>query len=138
MNLLKEQIKREERALVQDKRDLELLEDAFKSSKTLQKRQAKTLHPLACLKEDAAQRRPEMSSNVSRPAESVFQVEADDELKSLLHQLYSHLQSMQNNTASLRPISVMLHKAQSTLDLFSAAGLKPEEQTRNRTRPIQE
>ena len=123
MNLLKEQIKREEKALGRDKQDLEQLEGAFRSSETMQKRQTKTLHPLARLKEDIGDRRQEMASSTSRSAQSVFYVEADDELQTLFQQLHSHLQSMQSNTANLRPLSETLHRAQSALDFFAAGGI---------------
>ena len=54
------------------------------------------------------------------PSCSLDGIEADPDAQDLVQQIRSHMQSMQANTLSMRPVTAVLQNAQATLDVFSA------------------
>lgn len=161
--LLRNQIKREQRALKNDKAELARLEAALASSFTLRQKQERGLHPLARLideEEDEdegeddsdddghghgeGRRRNRLSvrENIeiagipahSAPFTTTLSIDSGPDshpdLGPLLKQLRNHLQSMENNTASVQPVLTAMSEAQVALDLFAAARL--DEQTKRR------
>ncbi|KEF51812.1 uncharacterized protein A1O9_12149 [Exophiala aquamarina CBS 119918] len=151
-HLLRNQIKREQRALKHDKAELTRLEDALRSSCALRTKQERGLHPLARLIDQHEDEGDNSDSHAS-PDNHMTERETNDEinriagipahsmqrdptegpisldpgpdshpdLKSLLQQLQNHLHSMENNTASIRPVLAAMTEAQVALDHFAAA-----------------
>lgn len=163
--LLRNQIKREQRALKDDKAELTRLEAALASSFTLRQKQERGLHPLARLIDEEEDEDDDNSvndghgqgegrphnhvserKNVERiseiagisahslPSTTALSIDSGPEshpdLAPLLKQLRNHLQSMENNTASVQPVLTAMSEAQVALDLFAAARL--DEQTKRR------
>lgn len=163
--LLRNQIKREQRALKNDKAELTKLEAALSSSFTLRQKQERGLHPLARLidkdegeeeedddddenndENDKSLKNPTERDNIERindiagifePSETsknTTSLDPDPDSRSdlvpLLKQLRNHLQSMENNTATIQPVLTAMSQARTALDLFAAARF--DEQTRRR------
>ncbi|KAK5050336.1 hypothetical protein LTR84_003617 [Exophiala bonariae] len=155
--LLRNQIRREQRALKDDKAELSRLEAALNSSFSLRQKQERGLHPLARLadegeeeehededenqrphknptEKDSIDRINDIAGIFAQPQTSTISLDPDQqshpELAPLLTQLRNHLQSMDNNTASIRPVLHAMSEAQTALDLFAAARF--DEQTRRR------
>jgi hypothetical protein len=125
MHLLREQVKEEEKKLTQDREDLVTLEDAFKSSEALQKRQSKNLHPMvwAVANEGKNDIYTEQGPQ-STMAPSMLEREASPETQPLIRQLWNHLESMDKNVESTHEISDVLNYAKAALDIYSAKALK--------------
>ena len=153
-HLLRRQIKREQRLLKRDRAELDALETSLKSSKDLRRRKERGLHPVAQqLKsvddgEDDDDDDDEQVREIGR-VNSITGISMDrakhtteyarggsttasldegggEELGSMLKQLRSHLLSMRNNTASMRPVLQAMYETKVALDGFAARKLGHE------------
>lgn len=151
-HLLRNQIKREQQALKHDKAQLTQLEDAWKSSQALRRKQERGLHPLARAMDydnndrgnrDVGAKTLRMQREALEKTNAVAGIrttatdrqapslstptdltpDEPDGMEPLLKQLRNHLHSMQNNTESMHPVLAAMSEAQSALDLFTTTRL---------------
>ena len=119
---------------MEDQAELATLEKGLRDSEAMRKLQEKGLHPLASLVQHDG------STSSSDDNESVQQrinqqawindAENDENLKLLLKQFKSHLESMHHNTEKLVDISKALPNAQAALDMFTARALQGDHYSR--------
>jgi kinetochore protein Fta7 len=121
-SLLKAEIDKERRLLQEDKEELQQLQQALRDEEARRQRHSKGLHPLAKTMEQNTGR-PWIIEEKVGPARnsgpSLRNLEKDASLGDLLQQLHSHLESMQNNTASIEEIPSAMTTSQAALDGFS-------------------
>lgn len=159
-HLLRNQIKREQRALKHDKAELTKLEDALRSSYALRQKQERGLHRLARFidknEDDDQSDSDESPGNQTTERETIDKINniagisanstqgdptegpisldpgphSHPDLEPLLKQLQNHLHSMEHNTASMQPVLAAMSEAQVALDLFAA--VRFDEQTGRR------
>ncbi|KIV77270.1 hypothetical protein PV11_09081 [Exophiala sideris] len=140
-HLLRRQIKREQRALKQDRAELTALERGLKSSSELRRKKERGLHPIARqldTNEDdgVGVDQIERINTIAGISKSAGQPDPgsltspnsdeDADLEPLLNQLRSHLLSMQNNVAGMKPVLAAVDETKMALDLFAARKLDPE------------
>ncbi len=124
--LLKAEIDREQKLLIEDKTELEGLEKALRDAEAVRKRHSKGHHPLAKATTNTTARQPyggSITKLVTKAETPTFRdLENDSNLEGLLKQVRSHLDSMQSNTASLQDISTAMTSSRAALDCFVCAG----------------
>ncbi|KAK4946156.1 hypothetical protein LTR10_014667 [Elasticomyces elasticus] len=140
-HLLRRQIKREQKALKQDRAELTALERGLKSSSELRRKKERGLHPIARqldTNEDDGVEVDEIerintiagiykSAGQPDPGSiTTLNSDEDADLEPLLNQLRSHLLSMQNNVAGMKPVLAAVDETKMALDLFAARKLDPE------------
>ena len=119
MHLLREQIKKEERLLDQDQKDLNTLDAAYRSSAALQKRQSKNLHPMAKMVDIDDEDARELGRNEESTAtQSVLELELTSKEQPLIQQLRNHLDSMDKNVDITSNFSCGLMDAKAALEIF--------------------
>ena len=122
-SLLNAEIEKERKLLEEDKNELQHLERALRDEEARRQRHGKGLHSLAKSMElDAgrARTRYEMAGSPCEESGPLFRgSENDSSLEALLRQLQNHLDSMQNNTASIADIPCAMTTSQSALDSFT-------------------
>lgn len=117
VNLIKGEIEKERRLLKGDKEELEQLEKALRDEESRRRRHNKRLHPLAQTREqNPGGLRPRLPSDT---APLLRDLQNDASMQDLLKQLHNHLESMQNNTASIEQIPSAITTSQAALDSFS-------------------
>ena len=116
IRVLKDQIRREENALLEDKKELQSLQQAFSASKDIQRRQAKNLHSLSRFKTSFNTHTATGTTVTVKPPTMIQELEHDIAVKPVLRQLRDHLNSIHNNTAAMRPVSEALDAAQATYE----------------------
>ena len=122
MQLLRKQIDKEEKWLVQDKDELEALEAAAKSSGILQERHSRNHHPLLTTLDhgDIGAAEVAMQRNFSASI-SMLGLEVLPQTQPLIQQLRGHLESMGRNITRISPAAQALGEAKATLDMFVAS-----------------
>ena len=122
-NLLKTEIEKERRLLEEDKNELQHLERALRDEEARRQRHNKGLHPLAkSLGQGTCIQRITHEKGVTprKRTEPLFRdLDNDASLEALLQQVHSHLESMQNNTASIAEIPLAITDSQAALDSFT-------------------
>lgn len=121
-SLLEAEIEKEQKLLAEDETELENLETAWRDAEATRKRHSKGLHPLARATVDTTDGQgysdiPVVASKALTPI--IIDVGNDVHLNSLLKQVRSHLESMQNNTSSLEDIPAAINSAQAALNCFT-------------------
>ncbi|KAI1623068.1 CENP-Q, a CENPA-CAD centromere complex subunit-domain-containing protein [Exophiala viscosa] len=136
-HLLSRQIKREQRALKQDRAELAALERGLKSSSELRRKKERGLHPIVQQlddnQDDAQVEQIKRintiagisSTTTTTTATPTLNGDSDPDLGPLLTQLRSHLVSMQNNVAGMKPVVAAIDDTKMALDLFAARKLDP-------------
>lgn len=121
--LLKTEIERERKLLDEDNNELQQLERALRDEEARRRRHSKGLHPLANSMEQDTGRKQSMHEKPGIQSDDVVPLRLDMEngtsLENLLQQLHSHLDSMQNNTASIGGIPAAITSSQSALNNFT-------------------
>ena len=120
---MKTEIERERRLLYEDKNELQQLERALRDEEARRRRHSKGLHPLANSIGQDTGRKQAMHEKSGIQSDDVVplcvNLENGTSLEALLLQLHSHLDSMQNNTASIGEIPAVITSSQSALNSFT-------------------
>jgi chromosome segregation ATPase len=150
-HLLRRQIKREQKALKQDRAELAALEKGLRGSNDLRRKKERGLHPVARrldVNEDAdSDADTETQEDIDRVntiagisttaaaatttdgrlgSSAALDPETDPDLEPLLKELRNHLLSMQNNVAGMAPVMAAIDETKTALDLFVARKLDPD------------
>ena len=151
--VLREQIKREEAMLKHDKEEYRRLEEGVRSERGLARTQEGRLHSIARgvevdedqhgesgrfgnererieehqMEESGQSWQTRRTRKQKTDALTTAEVENDPHLAPLVKQLRSHLGSMQNNTASLKPVKEALEDAEGALSSFAWKSLRREQ-----------
>lgn len=146
-HLLRRQIKREQKALKQDRAELAALEKGLRGSNDLRRKKERGLHPVAKnLDADSdADADAEAQEDILRVntiagistgstaltdrqpgPTAALDPKADPDLEPLLKELRNHLFSMQNNVAGMAPVMAAIDGTKTALDLFVARKLDPD------------
>lgn len=109
MTLLREQIKKEEMLLQLDKEEVLQLQESLKANNSIRRQQYKTLNPLAHRLSNSPHPSQTglVNSNQSKDRStrpSLSNLSGIIEVQTLLHRLKDHLESMENNTASMQNV----------------------------------
>ena len=134
IGLLNVEIGKEEKALTEDQAELATLERGLRDSEAMRQLQEKGLHPLASLVQhdesiSSSDNNEPVQQRINQQA-WMDDAENDENLKLLLKQFKSHLESMHHNTENLVDISKVLPNAQAALNMFTARALQGDDYSR--------
>ena len=133
MLLLKAEIGKERAKLEQDRTEYHELEQGLKDAELMRRKQNKRLHPLARTANrviKSATYGHEDLLNTKHVKTSFHSLDSDTSLRPVLKQLRSHLESMQNNIASIKDISDAMENSKAFLDVFASRSMDTEKHTR--------
>lgn len=121
MKLLSAQLAKEEELLKQDEADARYLEESLKSNEAIRRKQSRTLHPMAQQLVNHNVHHCSAFDGVETQAMPSLQVLFDDEdMLPILEQLQSHLESLHNNSRTIKEVQSIVEKTNLALRISSS------------------